>query len=69
MVVLPSLYIRYRHATELRRGEKEKEIHQVLFLASRDCILLDVGVNKDVYTYAMLAYSVALHANATRRLD
>ncbi len=59
-VVPPSFYIRYRHAKERRRGEKE--IHLVPFLAMRDRVSLDVGANKGVYAYAMLAHSAAVHA-------
>jgi FkbM family methyltransferase len=60
LVVPPALYIRYRYAKELRRGEKE--IHLVPFLARRDRVSLDVGANKGVYAYAMLAHSAAVHA-------
>ncbi len=59
-MVPPSLYIRYRYAKETRRGEKE--IHLVPFLASKDRVSLDVGANKGVYAYAMLAHSAAVHA-------
>ena len=60
LLVPPSLYIRYRYARELRRGEKE--IRLVPFLARKDRISLDVGANKGVYAYAMLAHSAAVHA-------
>jgi FkbM family methyltransferase len=59
-IVPPALYIRYRYAREIRHGEKE--IRLVPFLARRDRISLDVGANKGVYAYAMLAHSAAVHA-------
>ena len=60
LVIPPACYIRYRYAREMRRGEKE--IHLVPFLARKDRISLDVGANKGVYAYAMLAHSAAVHA-------
>jgi FkbM family methyltransferase len=59
-IVPPALYIRYRYAREMRHGEKE--IRLVPFLARKDRISLDVGANKGVYAYAMLAHSAAVHA-------
>lgn len=52
LFVPPSMYIRYRYAKELRKGERE--IRLVPFLADRSRVAIDIGANKGVYTYALL---------------
>jgi len=61
LFVPPSLYIRYRYAKELRKGERE--IRLVPFLADPKRVALDIGANKGVYTYALLQAGVrTVHA-------
>jgi len=52
LFVPPQLYIRYRYAKELRKGEAE--IKLIPFLADPKRVALDVGANKGVYTYGLL---------------
>lgn len=52
LFVPPAMYIRYRYAKELRKGERE--IRLVPFLANPKRVALDIGANKGVYTYALL---------------
>ena len=52
LFVPPAMYIRYRYAKELRKGERE--IKLVPFLADPKRAALDIGANKGVYTYALL---------------
>lgn len=54
LFVPPSLYIRYRYAKELRKGERE--IRLVPFLADPNRVAIDVGANKGVWTYALLQH-------------
>jgi FkbM family methyltransferase len=56
LFVPPQLYIRYRYAKELRKGERE--IRLVPFLADPRRAAIDVGANKGVYTYALLQAGV-----------
>lgn len=58
--VPPPLYIRYLHAKELRRGEREIRI--LPFLVHPDKLSLDIGANKGVYSHALLAHSKSVHA-------
>ncbi|MBT4038402.1 MAG: FkbM family methyltransferase [Rhodospirillales bacterium] len=44
LLVPPGLYIRYRTAKELRRGEKE--LHLLPYIVPQDRIALDIGANK-----------------------
>jgi len=59
-LVPPQLYIRYLYRKELRRGEQE--IRLIPWLADRDRVSLDVGANKGVYSFALLAHGAAVHA-------
>jgi FkbM family methyltransferase len=52
LLVPPQLYIRYRYAKELRKGERE--IKLIPFLADPTRAAVDVGANKGVYTYGLL---------------
>lgn len=56
LLVPGPLYIRYRYAKELRKGERE--IRLLPFLADPNRTAVDVGANKGVYTYALLQAGV-----------
>jgi len=60
LFVPPPLYARYKYRKELRKGERE--IRLVPFLADAKRLALDVGANKGVWTYALLAAGCAVHA-------
>lgn len=59
-LIPPGVDIWRRHRRALAHGEPELRL--VPFLANRAKISLDVGANKGVYAYALLAHSAAVHA-------
>jgi FkbM family methyltransferase len=55
-----SLYMRYRTAKEMRRGEAEVAL--LPFLADPARVSLDIGANKGVYTWLLRGCSREVHA-------
>ena len=56
----PLARIAYLHRRNLRSGEPELRL--VSILADRNRVSVDVGANKGVYSYALLAHSQSVHA-------
>ncbi len=60
LLVPPGLYIRYRTAKEMRRGEKE--LHLLPYIVPRGKIALDIGANKGVWAYSLSKLCREVHA-------
>jgi FkbM family methyltransferase len=56
----PRARIAYLHHRNLRKGEPE--LHLVSILANKQRVSIDVGANKGVYSYALMAHSKSVHA-------
>lgn len=60
LLVPPKLYIHFRAAKELRKGERE--LHLLPLIVPRHKVALDIGANKGVWAYCLSKICPQVHA-------